>query len=462
MEVGGGIGLFTKKRLLPGEKVATIPQSCVLTGTKALRTEFGRSVVEILRNEVEATDEFILLLWMAVGRNDPKHPFHPYLASLPQEGVLPLSWPSSLTDTNTTLLGTNLGDALLFHRQLVHGTYANLVTTIQHASPTLLPASYHHQDIVWAHDNYVSRRFPSSLSWVQEQEQGEEQEQNKDIVASTFSSVNLSLGIMLPLLDLANHSFDVELGWEGNKDGVSFVCGSTKKVQGVEAGGEVFNHYGSKGNEELMTAHGFAIYNNKHDSYGLNLSMRLPAAAAVVESSIDSGLGDGDGNGNGNGDGNGNGNGHGHGHGNGEVNTNLASCCVGVFWIHRSDNPDVVNSELEQIPSELWRAVCDPMEYMKQQQEQKMQDGNDQAPVTVDFEDVEMLLHTLRGRLQPFLLTNTQDILLCQASGGDPRARFVAVYRDGQRRVLEDVILVLEGMLGGCDDVHDVDEGTTT
>ena len=121
---------------------------------------------------------------------------------------------------------------------------------------------------------------------------------------------------------------------------MSFVCGSTKKVQGVIAGGEVFNHYGSKGNEELMTAHGFAIYNNLYDSFGLNLSMRLSSNVNVNEK-----------------DGNGN-NKH-----------------VGVFWIYRSQNPDVLNGEIEQIPSELWRAVSNPMKYIDMKTTEEDGDG---------------------------------------------------------------------------------------
>ena len=30
-------------------------------------------------------DLFVLLLFMALGRTDPEHPFHPYLASLPHQ-----------------------------------------------------------------------------------------------------------------------------------------------------------------------------------------------------------------------------------------------------------------------------------------------------------------------------------------------------------------------------------------
>ena len=142
LEVGGGIGLFTKVPLSVGSKVATIPQSCVLTTTKALKTPFGQAIQQAISKHPQKSDEFILLMWMAKGRKDVSHPFHPYLASLPQEPVLPLSWPDSMINTATTLLNTNLGDALAFHRTLVYGTYADLIKVVRETNPLLLPGKY--------------------------------------------------------------------------------------------------------------------------------------------------------------------------------------------------------------------------------------------------------------------------------------------------------------------------------
>ena len=142
LEVGGGIGLFTKVPLSVGSKVATIPQSCVLTTTKALKTQFGQAIQQAISKHPQKSDEFILLMWMAIGRKDVSHPFHPYLASLPQEPVLPLSWPDSMINTATTLLNTNLGDALAFHRTLVYGTYADLIKVVRETNPNLLPGKY--------------------------------------------------------------------------------------------------------------------------------------------------------------------------------------------------------------------------------------------------------------------------------------------------------------------------------
>ena len=303
-----------------------------------------------------------------------------------------------------------------------------------------------HDDIVWAHDNYLSRRFPVRLSYEEEEEE-EEEGGGAKVVATTCASLNQSLGVMLPLFDLLNHSYSTDIDWEGGtSSGVSFHCGVNSA--GIAAGEEVFNNYGNKGNEQLMLAHGFCIQDNVHDSYGLKLLARMP----VDDGSID---GDGDG-------------GSGSGSSGGVV-------CVGVFWIFRSDNPDVMEQRIEQIPSTLWRAIGDAVGYLHESDgakgsgEESGEESGEVPAVVVACEDVEMLLQTLQGRLVPFTKTKDVDVGLIVGSkeakevlngdGGEDgvvkaRRRFVAMYRDGQRRVLEDVIQVLKSMLG-VDDEED-------
>ena len=79
----GGLGVFVGKdrqTLKPGDLIARIPQSCVLTADKALASDVGRACVGA---NPECTDEFVLIIWIAVGRLDENHPFHAYLSSLP-------------------------------------------------------------------------------------------------------------------------------------------------------------------------------------------------------------------------------------------------------------------------------------------------------------------------------------------------------------------------------------------
>ena len=103
---GAGIGIYARKPLAPGTAVIRVPYSCVLSAEKALASPVGRAARKVAPT---CTDEFVLTLWVAVGRSDPEHPFHIYLASLQADGATPLAWPETVTKN---LHGTNLGAAI--------------------------------------------------------------------------------------------------------------------------------------------------------------------------------------------------------------------------------------------------------------------------------------------------------------------------------------------------------------
>ena len=295
---GGGTGVFAKRRIRPGGCVAWIPQSCVLTAAKALSSAVGQTCRKLLPN---CTDEFVLVLWMALGRGDPSHPFHAYLGSLPTERTSLVSWPEAHL---SALAGTNLGTAVADHRRLVTETYAGLLCELRRVRPRLLPPACDADALAWAYDMYLSRRFPETLA-VGKLAKRRGKPRN--------SMLTQSVGVMLPLFDLLNHSTGTDIDWCGDARGVAFHVGA--KSLGVAAGAEVFNNYGDKGNEELMMVHGFAIHNNLHDSYGLRLLMRTSADDPPR--------------------------------------------CLGVFRMHRSDNPDVISSaQVPPCPSTWPAKVC--------------------------------------------------------------------------------------------------------
>ena len=152
---------------------------------------------------------------------------------------------------------------------------------------------------------------------------------------------------------------------------------------------------------------------NEHDSYGLRLTMRLESPSA-------------------------------------------APTDLGTFRIHRRDHG-------QQFPPEMWAAVSDPVSFV-----QRRRGGCGASAVhpdvDVDTGDVELVLATLKARLHPFTQTAASDLRLataasrrclagacCVGGGGvgehDVRRGFAAMYRDGQRRVLEEAVEALERML---------------
>jgi hypothetical protein len=65
-KLGGGMGVFTNKEIKPGGLIASISQDCVLTATKALRSPFGQLCSQAIQDDPTGSDEFVLLLWMAM------------------------------------------------------------------------------------------------------------------------------------------------------------------------------------------------------------------------------------------------------------------------------------------------------------------------------------------------------------------------------------------------------------
>ena len=441
-ETGGGLGVFTKKTISPGGSVAKIPQSCVLTAEKALSSALGRACVAV---NPHCTDEFIFTLWVAAGRLDTTHPFHAYLSSLPRDCTSPLSWPEALVDSTAHLGGTNLGGAVVSHNAMVRGEYAGLLERIERKKPGLLPHGCDIDLVAWAHDMYVSRRFPLKLAVAATATASASATVDAAAAAvvvaprefrGTCSKLTESLGVMLPLFDLLNHQPGTDIDWSGDAAGVTFSCGQDLP-RSLPAGAEVFNNYGNKGNESLMMAHGFCTHDNLYDSYGLKLLMRTTVGAG------------------------------GTGGADGEV-TN-----VGVFRIYRNDNPDVLEGYEEQIPVQLWKAISNPTEYIASATGGRNGDeDNDEgsgSEIAIEAEDVELLLATVQKHLTPYARTKKDDLqnsvgisssenLSEEAALEKMREVFIARYRDGQRKVLEGAVFSLQEMLLGIGEEEEEEE----
>ncbi|KAK9387273.1 hypothetical protein V1515DRAFT_602406 [Lipomyces mesembrius] len=99
---------------------------------------------------------------------------------------------------------------------------------------------------LWACTILSSRSFPSSIVFNTDK---------KD-----------SYPVLVPLVDSLNHKPLVPIYWTATADGFAISSGKS-----IEAGDEVFNNYGPKGNEELLMGYGFCIENNELDVVTLKL-----------------------------------------------------------------------------------------------------------------------------------------------------------------------------------------------
>jgi SET domain len=170
-----------------------------------------------------------------------------YIESLPETYTLSISW--GRDKVQHLLKGT----ALEFI-SLERISWAEKVVDIIAKS-----CSNHFKDGQWSYENFIwafcaisSRAFPKATT------------------ASEISDwVTLHEICLYPVLDMLDHKRNHKIQWDMSKDGVAFMAGEE-----VGMGLEVFNNYGSKGNENLLNNYGFVLAYNPEDYYKIILNLR--------------------------------------------------------------------------------------------------------------------------------------------------------------------------------------------
>lgn len=83
---------------------------------------------------------------------------------------------------------------------------------------------------------------------------------------SQAPSDDLHFPVLFPIQDVPNTSHQSHVDWTFDPGRFSIAVGDY-----IEAGEQVFNNYGSKGNDELLIGYGFCVQDNPHDSIILTL-----------------------------------------------------------------------------------------------------------------------------------------------------------------------------------------------
>jgi len=94
--------------------------------------------------------------------------------------------------------------------------------------PDVIPKSCTIEVLAWAHDMYVSRRFPDALgtSHPPESSTGSIKNPTPEVaVKGTCSALTQQLGLMMPVMDLLNHSPGVTSSHVNDGTGVAFFLG---------------------------------------------------------------------------------------------------------------------------------------------------------------------------------------------------------------------------------------------
>ena len=307
----GGVGVASGDAgIAPGEAIASIPATYVMSVGRSAASAVGRACNAL---SSPPSPEYVLWLDMALGRRDESHASHPYLAALPKDAPDVASWTA---EELASLAGTDVGAAAADANEVLAAEHERIHALLGPAYEVPL------EEMRWARGCYLSRRFPPRLLDAEAPSAG-------------------APGVLLPFFDLLNHGKGTEIEWRGDGQSVAFAAGA----DGIEAQAEIFNNYGSKANDELLLAHGFALENNEHDRVALKMTVAS---------------GDG-------------------------------RRTLGPFYLRRGGD----------FPRALWRALADPTG--------DPVSSDSDSPPEIDAEAVEVLLATLERKLAPFTASKTAD-----------------------------------------------------
>ena len=322
----GGVGVASGDAgIAPGETIASIPATCVMSVGRSAASAVGRACNAL---SSPPSPEYVLWLDMALGRRDESHESHPYLAALPKDAPDVASWTSKML---ASLAGTDVGAAAMASNETLAAEHERVQAALLDATLKVPPA-----EMRWARGCYLSRRFPPRLLDAEAPSAG-------------------APGVLLPFFDLLNHGKGTEIEWRGDGTSVAFAAGAD-----IGPNSEIFNNYGSKSNDELLLAHGFALENNEHDRVALKMTVAS---------------GDG-------------------------------RRTLGPFYLRRGGD----------FPRALWRALADPTG--------DPASSDSDSPPEIDAESVEVLLATLERKLAPFTASKTADAKAALGAGRSASVAF--------------------------------------
>ncbi len=324
----GGVGVASGDAgIAPGEAIASIPATCVMSVGRSAASAVGRACNAL---SSPPSPEYVLWLDMASGRRDESHASHPYLAALPKEAPDVASWTA---EELASLAGTDVGAAAADANEVLAAEHERIHALLGPAYEVPL------EEMRWARGCYLSRRFPPRLLDAEAPSAG-------------------APGVLLPFFDLLNHGKGTEIEWRGDGTSVAFAAGAA-----IAPNSEIFNNYGSKANDELLLAHGFALQNNEHDRFALKMTVAS---------------GDG-------------------------------RRTLGPFYLRRGGD----------FPRALWRALADPTG--------DPASSDSDSPPEIDAESVEVLLATLERKLAPFTASKTADAKAALGAGRSASVAFYRI-----------------------------------
>ena len=255
-------GAFSVREVKAGEEICFIPTECMLSESICIRSPIGERLMgwvsenpdtfEKIASESKFphADKIICMIVFMIEElfeNGESSFWFPYLDSLPEQYSLPVCWSES--DTDLLLKGTPLGFTILERKKWLN----DIVGVIKEAGFFVSATYWNIETVTWAFASISSRAFPKSNA----------------VASNTLDWITTTELCLYPILDMLNHKRNHKICWNMSENGVSFVAGENTCI-----GNEIFNNYGSKGNENLLANYGFVLEDNPENYFKLYLNIR--------------------------------------------------------------------------------------------------------------------------------------------------------------------------------------------
>ncbi|KAK5746070.1 hypothetical protein LTS12_022884 [Elasticomyces elasticus] len=259
-----------KTALVEGTRVTTVPHSLALCYLNALVDE----ALPFFRNRrhefpVENLGFFYLMAQYIHRERSFWKAYIETLPSLESELTTPL-WFDNAEDL-AWLEGTDVLHTMLARRKVYEQYYSDGIASLHSAGVDTTPYTWNL--LRWSITMFTSRAFSSAVIRPQESKywttykmnsQGRRQTVLLDM--SHAPAEDLHFSVLFPVQDAGNHSNNAHVDWAYDPGRFSVSV-----TDPVEAGTEVFNNYGPKGNDELLMGYGFCIPDNPYDTVMLTL-----------------------------------------------------------------------------------------------------------------------------------------------------------------------------------------------
>ncbi|KAJ3024250.1 UNVERIFIED_CONTAM: hypothetical protein HDU68_008260 [Siphonaria sp. JEL0065] len=287
-------GAVAIKEIPAGSTIGFLPPSLILSESTGASTPFGTMLSTYMDSHPQETEavtgstdlyakasiQFAAFIAHEQQYNT-KTFWKPYFDTLPLDFGLPLQWP--VDDVALFLDGTNLEFMAKERRRMLEDAVI-LIRNAASSSPEFKHCSstFSFDSLAWAYSAIISRAFPkgksiivdgsldtsSAASGISSDESRREKGFGQNDPKALFELC------LYPVLDMINHKRGQEIEWNSEKvPGITFIS-----PLGVATGQVVWNNYGSKGNENLLSNYGFILSPNPEDyaKIALNISPQDP------------------------------------------------------------------------------------------------------------------------------------------------------------------------------------------